>query len=206
MTAKSVVRRGVIAHEYDDRLFQDCACQRGAKADTTCRECRHYRPTCAACFAATHRSNPLHWAYQWSEGNRCLVRHDISAIDKDFAHIVGHRGELCPFASEPYLFTITSCNGIHGTRLRFCECVGGPTHLEQLLDARMCPSTIKDPKSAFDFDVLKLHDLLLMKCHASTISYIEVLRRLTDGAFTFDVPVSPSTRYQRYQSVLTPMP
>ncbi|KIY44835.1 hypothetical protein FISHEDRAFT_50725 [Fistulina hepatica ATCC 64428] len=115
---------------------------------------------------------------------------DISRVVPEYAHCLGHRGERCPHPSQPVQTIVVHTNGIHGSRLVYCEC--GPKRLGQLLRSRLFPATPDYPKTVFTFNVLSEFSVHERRSKASAHSYIEGLRDLTDSSFTGDVMVHVS--------------
>ncbi|KAJ6596536.1 hypothetical protein B0H10DRAFT_1828264, partial [Mycena sp. CBHHK59/15] len=146
-----------------------------------CYDCDLYHPSCQHCFITSHLTLPLHWAKVWNIALGCLQRHDISTLGHTIT--LGHYGKACQFATPSQAMTIMDTNGIHPTRMSFCihskkqpmDKVG------QLLEAQMYPSTMHTVSMAFTFRVLK-------KFNSSTYDFVGSLARMTDNAFTEDVP------------------
>jgi hypothetical protein len=53
-----------------------------------------------------------------------------------------------------------------------------------------------EPRSAFTFNTLKLHNIFHMQAKTSTYDFSAALERLTDNVFPSDVPVS-CTQYRQ---------
>jgi hypothetical protein len=137
----------------------------------------------------------LHWPHVWNATAGHFIKYDFASLDiSDPFRQLGHGGLPCPKPAglKPQAFTIVHLNGIHSTRIRFCACSGiaNIDKVDQLLQARLFPSTVKDPKSAFTFSVLKHQSLFHLQSKSSAYDYHAVLQRLTDNTFTSDVPVS----------------
>jgi hypothetical protein len=62
--------------------------------------------------------------------------------------------------------------------------------MEQLMQARLFPATTRDTKTAFTVNVLKEFHLHNLESKKAAYDYLGAIRRLTDNAFTADVPVS----------------
>jgi hypothetical protein len=131
---------------------------------------------------------PFHWAEVWDTTRGFFVRHDISKLGCSIQ--LEHNGSHCPNPSTDILFTVVESNGVHSTQLSFCGCLGSPTKIEQLMHAQLFPATTKDPKMVFTFTVLKQFHLHNLESKKAAYDYLGALRRLTDNAFTADVPVS----------------
>jgi hypothetical protein len=104
---------------------------------------------------------------------------------------LGHIGERvpCPFNDTSIAFTITHCNGMHSSRIRVCRCPGAPSKAVQLMQARLFPASISDPRSAFTFAVLTEFHMHNMQSKCAAYDYILSLRRLTNFMFPQTVPV-----------------
>jgi hypothetical protein len=107
---------------------------------------------------------------------------------------LGHYGWPCPEAKEAVRMIITHTNGIHATSITFCGENGKVDRVEQLMAARLFPSTWKNPTSAFTYQVLKEFQIHSLEGKGAAYDYLGSLRRLTDNSFTASVPVSRSSQ------------
>lgn len=192
-----MIQSRLVDHHFDSELGRPCECGTESRLVQCHFDCQQYKASCAQCFAESHRNNPFHWASVWNEELRFFVHHDRSMLLADDTTIhLGHNGFRCPNPTTEcdLWFNICHTNGIHGTRLRFCGCNGllAKSKARQLLDARLFPSTMTDPQSAFTFAVLKEYHIHHLQSKCSAYDYFAALQRLTDNAFTADVPVSPT--------------
>ncbi|THU92548.1 hypothetical protein K435DRAFT_800385 [Dendrothele bispora CBS 962.96] len=69
--------------------------------------------------------------------------------------LLGHTSGTCRNPQKPVKFIITHSNGVHGTRVSFCECFGCGNRVHQLMRAKLFPGSAAEPISAFSFAVLK---------------------------------------------------
>src|SRR6202040_1943712 len=110
----------MVAHETDELIGKPCDCGSGHRT-TRCDDCFQSTPMCDACFVVSHRDTPLHWAENWNSS--FFVRSDISQLGHTIT--LGHRNNACR-NSTPTHFIITDSNGIHDTKIAFCQCIGAP--------------------------------------------------------------------------------
>jgi hypothetical protein len=67
---------------------------------------------------------------------------------------LGHDGGACPIPeSKTSSLIVVDMSGIRRLKLRYCAC-GTTNRFRQLLRARMYPSTIRQPRSAWSFSFL----------------------------------------------------
>jgi len=165
-----------------------CSCSE-ATWTVRCTDCFQYRATCARCFIELHIHNPFHWAEEWT--GKYFVRKDISEL----GHVItlNHDGGPCPEATsrpEGQRFTVVHSNGIHVTRLQFCNCLGADDRVQQLMQARLFPPTTTQPMSAFSFGMLREFHIHSLASKKSAFDHMGGLRRLTNNATSWKVPVS----------------
>lgn len=165
-------------HPPNDNLYrcQDCFC-----------DVLH----CSRCIVESHRNHPLHWIDRWT-GNY-FEKQSLSSIG--FTLYLGHDGFKCPHTPstanhKPLSFTIVHGNGIHDTEIGWCFCAGAGDHVDQLMLARLFPATTDKPQTAFSFSMLREYTVHKLQSKKAAYDYFTSLRRLTDGVFTYDTPVS----------------
>ena len=85
--------------------------------------------------------------------------------------------------------TIVDVSGVHELQVQWCGCPHALPPTEQLLNAGLFPSSQRVPRTCFTFRVLE--DFLMdnLECKTITMSYFRKLRRLTNTAFPYKVPV-----------------
>ena len=184
----------MFSHHENPREHTTCDCGRGL-CIVKCYDCFQYPVLCKSCFIETHCRAPLHWAYIWS-GSRCFQRFDYTAVASnehhpDTAIQLGHLGEPCPNPGTTVGFIIVHINGIHSTKIRYCECYDiYPDKLIQLMHARLFHGTASNPGLAFTFEVLEQFHIHNLQSKCGAYDYTLSLRRLSDDAFTDHIPVS----------------
>lgn len=178
----------LMLHEYDTNLNTPCHCGRGLR-EAQCQDCQEYELSCTECWIQNHVQNPWHWARIWN--GHFFVRSDISTLRDNYAVQLGHHGHMCPTLDElkPVKFTVTHSNGVHGTRLSFCNC-GRGSRVEQLMRARLFPASIAEPETAFTFTVMREYDIHSLQGKIPAYDYFLSLRRLSDNVHTDQVNVS----------------
>ena len=98
----------------------------------------------------------------------------------------GEHGEI----EESYdTILIVDSSGLSHHLLHYCTCASAESPLEQLLKARLFPSTTTRIATAFTFSVLDEYLLDSTECKISTYAFWQKLRRRTRNAFPEDVPV-----------------
>ena len=85
--------------------------------------------------------------------------------------------------------TIVDVSGVHELQVQWCGCPHALPPTEQLLNAGLFPSSQRVPRTCFTFRVLE--DFLMdnLECKTTAMSYFRKLRRLTNTAFPYKVPV-----------------
>ncbi|KAJ3831145.1 hypothetical protein F5878DRAFT_549868, partial [Lentinula raphanica] len=78
-------------------------------------------------------------------------------------------------------------NGIHATRVSFCQCMER-SKWRQLFDANFFPATIDQPQTAFTFELLRHWMLLNLQSKITAHHFVAALRRQTDNVFTGNIP------------------
>lgn len=113
---------------------------------------------------------------------------------------LGHDGDACPCPRSILEgFTVFDINGIHLAGLVFCGCVGAPRNNIQLLRMRWFPGTVKDPHSAYTFDVLNTFHLLNLQGKLSLHDFYRALHRKCDNAGVHEYKVCiPHSSFNQY--------
>lgn len=197
MEKLGTIQEHIIGHEADATTGENCLCGRldasgaRAKATTKCMDCAFSIPTCTNCFVDEHVARYTHWAQVWNDAVGCYVRQDISCL----GHVInlGHDGKTCPNASvsnSDIFFHIVDINGVHDTKVCFCNCLHSLDRSSQLLKHKLFPATMSRPKMAFTFNLLDFFNILHVEGKISAYDFIGSIRRMTDNAFTHTVTVS----------------
>lgn len=189
----------LIFETYDNPYAnEDCSCNRpDQKRLYSCRDCIiGYLPSCADCWVENHQHNPLHWARFWDSETSCYAQRDISELPGNQCINFGHQGHPCPSwnnKSKVIDFVITDVNGIHTTRVAFCECEcewGRDTRVRQLLRSGMFPSTGNRPVSAFTLPLIRQASFLIWEGKLPFYDLVFALARMTDNVEPHHIPVS----------------
>ncbi|KIK55120.1 hypothetical protein GYMLUDRAFT_62724 [Collybiopsis luxurians FD-317 M1] len=144
----------LLSSEARPDVFNICGCGSNLPRRFQCNDCFKYESSCETCFLEHHCNLPFHWARIWkSEGY--YQKADISTLrGHNYAiHLCLNHGR-CPSPSEPQKVTVVHTNGIHGTRLCYCLCDGRANVLEQCMNARLFPATVKAPRTFITFQAL----------------------------------------------------
>ncbi|KAE9384435.1 hypothetical protein BT96DRAFT_892463 [Gymnopus androsaceus JB14] len=180
----------ILSGEAGSEITTPCPCGSNLPRLFQCNDCFKYQTSCETCFLRNHINNPFHWARVWQPEEGLYRKMDISCLDSNQYTI-----SLCPYGSickepdpTPYKMTIVHTNGVHATRIRHCYCDGSPDYVKQCMMARLFPATPKNPRTLMTFCVLDEYHEHNLSSKLSAYDYVGALRRLTDGAFTAEVP------------------
>ncbi|KAJ7815199.1 hypothetical protein B0H14DRAFT_3746508 [Mycena olivaceomarginata] len=177
----------LLDREADIDTELPCACGSGANRTTKCFDCISYPAACPDCFIRSHIHHPIHWAEVWDPLAQFFIRNDISRLGHTIQ--LGHNGNTCKDPTPVRIFTIADGNGVHSTKLAFCDCQEQPPNkIRQLMRSGMFPATAKDPHTAFTINMLKDFQLHNFESKKAAYDYLGAIRRLTDNSFTADVP------------------
>jgi hypothetical protein len=91
-------------------------------------------------------------------------------------------------------FVVVALNGIHEIALDYCGCGQAISRTSQLLQVRLFPSTVTDPKTAATFSVLEHFQLLSFTSKISGFEFYRALSRITNNTGV-PPPVSYSTDF-----------
>jgi hypothetical protein len=195
-------------HYHNPFSDANCNCGRGKRL-VHCVDCHCYAPACSSCFIERHRSNPFHWALVWNPENQYFVKTDYTVVLPEVTAIqIGHHGDdtFCPFTKSDTHCNIAHINGIHSTKLRYCDCPAADDKVTQLMRSRLFPATTGDPRSAFTFAVLKQSSMHNLQSKCGAFDYMLSLRHM--GIFELEeasgtgtrnicIPSEPSGRIRR---------
>jgi hypothetical protein len=175
----------MLEHYFNPHSDDDCSCGRGKRL-VVCHDCFIYSPACGPCFVDRHLTQPFHWALIWQQDLGHFIKTDFSAVLPNETPIqLGNHApaDYCQFAKTNAHCNIAHINGIHATKIRFCDCPKADNKVTQLMRARLFPGTTTDPKSAFTFAVLKHFSMHNLQSKCGAYDYIYSLRRLTNNLF-----------------------
>ena len=209
MESLGLIQDHIISHEADAAIGQERPCGRldasgmRTKVTTKCMDCSFSAATCSDCFLDQHVARFTHWAHVWNDTVGCFVRQDISCLG--YVINLGHNGKPCPHAvpGSDLFFHLVDINGVHDTKLRFCNCVPKVDRASQLLKHRLFPATIPQPKMAFTFQLLDLYSMIHVESKITPYDFIGSIRRMTDNSFTRIVTVSTSVCWLKILLYLT---
>ncbi|TDL17558.1 hypothetical protein BD410DRAFT_843487 [Rickenella mellea] len=157
-------------------------------ATTRCKDCFQGTLSCDACFLKSHQNTPFHWAEKWN--GSFFVQHDFSELGGIVS--LGHHGKHCPNIRTnrgPRKVYVVTTNGVHTTQMAFCECGGASSEdAVQLMEAQLFPGSMGSPGYAFSFELLRSFHLHNLESKKSAYDFIKAIRRMTNNAFTKDVP------------------
>ncbi|KDQ49787.1 hypothetical protein JAAARDRAFT_142944 [Jaapia argillacea MUCL 33604] len=83
---------------------------------------------------------------------------------------------------------IVDSTGIHSLPVVFCGCQNASRWDIQLLDLGLFPGSVRDPQTAFTFQVLDDFALNNLVCKTAILSFHTKLKRMTNMAFPSEVP------------------
>lgn len=171
----------ILQHECDSGIPGPCSgC--GKPAAYLCDTCSDPPPMCKSCIISSHANSPFCWIKAWT--GTFFQRVGLSGLG--FTKTLGHRGAPCPsvpITTKPSKLVVVHTNGLHHVNVHWCLCNGPVNRRQQLLAARMFPATIKRPKTAFTFHVLKEFHIHSDISKKPLYDYVRALERLTDNAF-----------------------
>ncbi|KAF9256709.1 hypothetical protein L218DRAFT_881163, partial [Marasmius fiardii PR-910] len=138
-----------------------------------CQECQHLPLLCLECWVKVHTHNPLHWAFIWSAEEGYFVKHDISILGYPIPlHCAG--SNHCPRLKQPQGFIIADINGVHLTRVEFCNCAQ-EMHMDkwtQLFKLDIFPFMVNRPQSGFTFELLQHYEMLVKQAQVTSHQFM----------------------------------
>ncbi|KAF6746394.1 hypothetical protein DFP72DRAFT_823183 [Ephemerocybe angulata] len=171
------------------------SCTSGAAPNYQCLVCSNGGLMCEACIRTQHATLPTHRIQHWN-GTR-FTQTSLKATGLRIQ--LGHPpGERCPLNEATWAddFVIIDCDAVHSVGLDFCRCgATSKSHIEQLLERRLYPATVSNPKTAATFRALELFELLQYEAKISPFEFFKAIARLTDNT-----GLSPAK--DRYPSLL----
>ena len=182
------IGKAILTTEYHSMIGVPCNCSvKGRIWTTRCNDCFQLPLTCEQCFLQQHENQPFHWVRKWN-GN-FFVRCNISSLG--YIVVLGHHGKPCPnnLSLTSLIFIVVHTNGIHKTRVKFCNCIRRGDRMQQLLSAQLFPAITEQPTTPFTFGLLWEFHIHSLQSKSTVYSYIGGLRCLTDNMFTTDVSV-----------------
>ncbi|KAJ3530921.1 hypothetical protein NMY22_g8368 [Coprinellus aureogranulatus] len=146
-----------------------------------CLCCDNMGMMCRDCMREAHACHPFHRIQMWN--GRYFER--VSLKSTGLRIQLGHPpGESCllPSKASKDDFVVIDCDSIHEIALDYCGC--GQTakgQVEQLLERRLYPATIANPKTAATFRCLEMFELLQYESKLTPFEFFNTVSRLTDN-------------------------
>ncbi|KAJ3529417.1 hypothetical protein NMY22_g9007 [Coprinellus aureogranulatus] len=145
---------------------------------------------CKQCIIASHADAPLHRIQCWN--GLCLDT--VSLKDLGLQIQLGHpTGEECR-SKQPAKgddFVILDIDGLHKVGLDFCGCgMMDLDHVAQLMERRLFPATVLQPKTAATFHLLEFFEILQYESKISPFEVYTTISHLTDNTGLLEVKVS----------------
>ncbi|KAJ7016505.1 hypothetical protein C8F04DRAFT_981397, partial [Mycena alexandri] len=172
-----------------------------------CRDCLQAELLCCQCWLNKHRTMPTHWAFVWNQDEHLFEKTDICRVMLDTSIGLGYSGERCPRAEPAQLFTLVDNNGIHATKISFCQCqhdgngkrlpekeqheLGSGKlldHYQQLTKVGIFPGSVKDLQTGYTVRLLDYYRQERSQGKGSAYNFALVLQRLADPFFADAVP------------------
>lgn len=120
---------------------------------------------------------------------------------------LGHPpGEKCPLPKHTWGddFVVIDVDAVHTLGLDYCACgASAKTEVDQLLERRLYPATVENPKTAASFRVLEMFELLQYESKISPFEVWKALSRLTDNTGLSVVKVRTSLAFRRLVFIST---
>ncbi|KAJ7059813.1 hypothetical protein C8F01DRAFT_1084278 [Mycena amicta] len=201
-THEGAFLRMLLGLHHHPQLLTPCSCPDvdgvSKRRKVACSDCLQPELLCRQCWLDKHRTTPSHWALVWNTKQHFFEKTDFSRVMKNGAIRLGHYGEGCPNSDRARrFFTLVDQNGIHATAIEFCGCKNTLTfsaephaqpHFEQLLQARIFPGSVKDPKTGYTLGLLDFHRQERNQGKGSAYNFALVLKRMADPFFAGEVP------------------
>ncbi|KAN0129865.1 hypothetical protein V8E53_012337 [Lactarius tabidus] len=163
-----------------------------------CTDCIGGNYFCRECCLQAHMRSPFHRIAQWTGA----LFAPTSLCRLGFRLFLGHNGAPCPLTVEedpespahaqPHsgnlLITAVHNTGVFDLEILYCICPNASDRGEQLLQAQMFPSSIKNIETVFTSSVLD--DFLVdnLECKTTAQQYFSKLRSITNQMFPDNVP------------------
>ncbi|KAJ3529367.1 hypothetical protein NMY22_g9027 [Coprinellus aureogranulatus] len=146
-----------------------------------CLTCFSQGIVCQECMTCSHAGNPLHRVQKWNGTyfENCTLK------SLGLRMQLGHpAGETCPSPARTQSddFVILDLDAVHCVAVDFCECgKSGSNRATQLLEHRLYPATVKQPKTAATFRLLKHFEILQYESKITPFEVFSTISRLTDN-------------------------
>lgn len=201
---------------------QSCTMCKVHVGDLRCIDCTDAGLLCKPCCLTRHKNLPFHHLQRWSgrffeatsltaegfimhlgHGGDPCNHHDFNlpststtyaAVPNDeeqqgFDNFKSRNSSDCLDR-----IVVVDVLGVHTITVAWCQCVPPIDRHIQLLRAKLFPTSLKRPSSAFTFQVLDYFHIDSVECKTSAMTFYSKLRRLTDYISPERVPVCSISR------------
>ncbi|KAH6888282.1 hypothetical protein BKA70DRAFT_1235646 [Coprinopsis sp. MPI-PUGE-AT-0042] len=161
-----------------------------------CKDCFGQPIFCTSCCRVRHASTPFHrveiWhhshfrpSWLWRTGLKVslCMSGQCSKENPTF----GAKPEGRVFGDSRSLVVVHT-HGIHHVLVQFCRCDDAPEDDIQLLRMSLYPSTHRDVRTAFTFELLDYYLLDTLEYYTSSLHFYTKIRRVTNEVFPRVVP------------------
>ncbi|KAJ3550384.1 hypothetical protein NMY22_g526 [Coprinellus aureogranulatus] len=153
----------------------------GKDALFRCLGCDNGPLMCGECMVDCHASHPLHRIEKWNGTH--FERSSLKSLGLRIQ--LGHPpGGECLVKAKAYKddFIVIDSDMVHEVALDYCACgYTSKDQVEQLLDRRLYPATITNPKTAATFRCLEVFEVLQYESKLSAFEFWKTISRLTDN-------------------------
>ncbi|KAL0568500.1 hypothetical protein V5O48_013480 [Marasmius crinis-equi] len=152
-----------------------------------CRACYGHAMFCKSCLVGNHRSQPFDHIEKWNG----FYFERVTLHQLGLRVQVGHAAhETCrnrrPARSG---FCIVDIDSIQEIELDFCQCQAAEIvgdSWKQLMQARLFPATLLEPRTAFTFRMLEFFHAATLQSKMTVYDVCQTIQRRTDGAGVAD--------------------
>ncbi|KAL6299003.1 hypothetical protein BKA93DRAFT_820101 [Sparassis latifolia] len=162
-----------------------------------CEDCLDLGIYCRTCAVNLHQLIPFHRVQTWRGTHferDSLIRLGLRI---QLGRTIGERCCL-PVRATADNFLILDTNGIHEVGLDSCDCEMAEIHTTQLLQARLFPATLTNPKTAATFALCQFAHLLSTQSKMSGYEFYQSLARLTDNTSVH----TPKDHYPAFMRIM----
>ncbi|KAJ3516504.1 hypothetical protein NMY22_g14191 [Coprinellus aureogranulatus] len=146
-----------------------------------CLGCDNGGLMCSECMRVSHKEHPFHRIQKWN--GEFFERSSLKEIGVRIQ--LGHPpGEECCIPEKAWNddFVVLDCDAVHSVGVDYCHCgFSGKTQVEQLLERRLYPATIVNPKTACTFRALEFFEMLQYESKITPYEFYNTISRLTDN-------------------------
>ncbi|KAJ7808914.1 hypothetical protein B0H13DRAFT_2385568 [Mycena leptocephala] len=142
---------------------------------------------CSTCIVKQHTLLPTHWIERWN--GTFFECKGLASLDLVIQ--LGHPpGFACLTATAGNKnFVLIDVTGVHGIKVRFCECNMEIPHWRQLMRARWWPATVINPQTCATFAVVRLFQIMNCLGKVSAHDFMRSLELLSNNDGLHPVPI-----------------